>query len=998
MLVMPGRIASARLIAREQELEDLAAALELASETAVPRVVLVAGEAGVGKSRLIAEFADTVRASGGMVLLGHCVEVSQGDLPFAPIIEAFRDALHELPDDRRERVLGPAGVELGRLLPELSTGLPRTDGAEGGAFSQGRFFELISGVLDRLNDGAPTVFVIEDLHWADSSTRDLLGFLARSVSGTNLLIVAAYRSDEMHRRHPLRPFLAEMTRLSQVETIDLPRLSRESVVEQAAAILGSSPNTALLDRIFDLSEGNPFFVEELIAAGTMGNGEGLPHSVRDALMLRLETVREETQEVLRIAAVAGREVNHELLEEVVDIDGRSLQYALREAVERNILVADREAYSFRHALLRETVYEDLLPGERTGLHRAFADVLARAPELARRGATAAAELAYHYHEARDLSAALKASLEAARAAERAYGFAEAQRHYERVLDLWHNVPEAAELAGVDAIELLRAAADVCYLGGDMERAIALVRRALDQLDVSADPIRAGLTYERLGRYLWVLGRTEDAHEAHRVAVEVLPGDPPSAERARVLAGQAQILMLDARFSEATPYAEAAIEMARKVGAREVLGHALNTLGVAVATTGDPDRGIDHLLEARAIAEEMDNHDDLARTYSNLAEMYTIARRFDEAIADYRAGIELGERLGLSGTYGVWHHVDLAHILLPLGRWDEAEEVLGEIDQLPYDQVAGAMFVARARLSMWRGDLDAAATALHEARERLQFVSPPQSVGPLRATEAELALWRGVPIDARAAAARGLEQLARSEEHAHGIALCWFGLWAEADIATRARATRDEDAVKEAVALGEALLMKAQELQGPEGPLGPPTGPWADGVVPTLEAERIRLAGDADPKVWRRAAENWDALGDPFRAAYCRWRAAEAALVTGARAEAAGDLREAQEAASGLRARVLLNEIEALATRGRIGLERDEAEEPAHIQDPAAGTGLTARELEVLKLVAEGMTNPQIAETLFISQKTVSVHVSHILEKFGVSSRVEAAGVAHRLGI
>lgn len=780
--------------------------------------------------------------------------------------------------------------------------------------------------------------------------------------------------------------------------MELPRLSRQGVVDQAIGILGERPSVTLLDRIFDLSEGNPFFVEELIAAGGFSDAASLPHSVRDALMLRLDTVTEKTQEVLRVAAVAGREVHHRLLQDVVDVDTGSLNQALREAIERYLLVADRDTYSFRHALLREAVYGDLLPGERTELHRAFAEALENAPELARSGATAAAELAYHYHEALDLPAALRASFEAGRSAERTYGFAEAQRHYERVLELWRNVPDAAELVGSDQVEILRLAANAAYLHGDLARAANLVYKALELINPVTDRIRAGMAQERLGRYLWVLGRTEDAHIAHRAAVDLLPSDPPSAERARVLAGEAQILMLDARFAEAMPYAEDAISMAGEVGATEVLGHALNTLGLAVAYRGDTDVGIRHLLESRAIAEETGNYDDLGRSYTNLAEIYAIARKFDDAIADYREAFKADERLGIGGAYGVWHRVDLAHFLLPLGRWDEADELLRAIAYTTFDQVAGMVEIAKARLATWRGHLDVAAAALESARRLLEFVSQPQGVGPLHVTEAELALWKKRPMDARAAVAQGLEKVQDSEEHAHAIVLCWIGTWAEADIASKARATRDDAALERARSIAEQLAARANALDDLPA-LGPSAGPWAEGALPTRLAELARLSGDSDPDPWRRAVQVWDELGDPFRAAYCRWRLAEVLLIGRDRTSAVDELRRAHDAAQELEAHILLDEIAALATRGRITLEDEEVDAPGvEMRTPAEEAGLTARELEVLKLVAAGMTNAQVAETLFISKKTVSVHVSHILEKFGVSSRVEAAGVAHRWGL
>jgi DNA-binding CsgD family transcriptional regulator/tetratricopeptide (TPR) repeat protein len=997
---MPARISSGRLVGRDAQVAELVAATQRVVTESKPRVVLVGGEAGVGKTRLIEEMADRPELSAARFSLGHCVEISQGDLPFAPVVEALRQSLQDLPPDKQDAVLGGARDELTGLFPELGPDASRERTTGIVNFGQGRFFELLLGVLDRLG-GAPAILVVEDLHWADASTRDFLGFIARSTRTARLLVVATYRTDELHRRHPLRPFLGEIERLPTVESFEVPRLSRQQVADQIHEILGALPPIELADRVFQLSEGNPFFVEELLAAAERDEG-GLPRSIRDALLFRLEGVGEGTQKVLRVASVAGREVPHRLLEEVTEVEPHVLDESLREAVGRHLLVADqkRETYAFRHALLREAVYEDLLPGERTRLHRVFARVLESAPELAQSSANAAAELAYHFYEARDFPKALQASVAAGQAAWRSYAFAEARRHFERALDLWDNVSDAEGLAGLSRVELIGAAADSANGQGDPERASAHSRDALARLDPEVDPVATALTYERLGRFLWVLGKTGDAHEAHETAVELMKSEPPSAEHARVLAGQAQILMLSARFTESVAVAEQAIDMARKVDAKQVLGHAMNSLGVDKAYMDDPEKGIEYLREALGIAEAIDNYDDIGRAYTNLCELLMIAGKFEEGLAEYENALEVDDRIGLSRGYGVWHRADLANALVPLGRWDEAERLLDEIDFLPYDQVAGNIAFARARLATHRGHFEKAAGDLEAARGHLAFVLQPQSLGPLRIAEAELALWRKRPYEGREAVRTGLSELRMTEEKALAVALSWLGVRVEADISEIARAQKDDRELAASRDIAGDLLSEAKSVDLPESFFGPPTGPFALGCLATLDGEMSRLVGEPSSGAWEEAAEVWAGLGDPFQAAYCRWREGEASLLLGDRTNAAEALTSAHRTAAELRAIPLLEELRALAQRGRVSLEEPEETGGTSKKNASGGdgAGLTARELEVLKLVAEGLTNSQIAESLFISRKTVSVHVSHILEKFGVTSRVEAAGVAYRLGL
>jgi predicted ATPase len=579
------RVSSPELIGREEELATLADAVERAADGEFT-AILVAGEAGVGKTRLIAEMARRAADAGARILAGECVELAEGELPFAPLTTALRPVARDLGPAEVEAL--PGREELARLWPELGERGKEwisPDSALDEPLSQARLFEALLALLSSVGDEEPVVLAIEDLHWADRSTRDFLSFLVRNARDARLLLVCTYRSDELHRRHPLRPFLAELERRPTVERIELVPLSREELSALLEGVLGERPDGALLTDLFERSDGNPFFAEELLAASA--DGGAIPETLRDALMMRVEALSGPARGLLRTAAAAGRRVSHRLLAEAADLTEAELDDALRDAAAHHVLVRDADTYAFRHALVREVVVSDLLPGERSKLHVTLAEALTADPSLGE-GATGAAraEVAYHWWEARRLPEALTTLVEAGRAAEELYAFAEAHRHLENALDIWDEVEDAEARAGTDRAEVLSRSAENANLTGELHRAVALAQQAVDLVDAADDPVRSALNRERLGRYLWVTGESEAALESYHEAVDLMPADPPSPELARVLAAHGQILMLRGRPRDSRARCEQAIEVARSVGARAEEGHALDTLGVDISTLGD----------------------------------------------------------------------------------------------------------------------------------------------------------------------------------------------------------------------------------------------------------------------------------------------------------------------------------------------------------------------------------------------------------------------------
>jgi DNA-binding CsgD family transcriptional regulator/tetratricopeptide (TPR) repeat protein len=977
---MARRVSSSRFVGRDEELAALTDALRRAQD-GDGAAVLIAGEAGIGKSRLVAELEARAVDAGARVLVGECVDLPDAELPFAPVIAALRPLVRGRTEPELDALLGPARTELARLLPEVG---PAPAGDE--TPSQGRLFEVLHGVLGREGAAQPVVLVLEDIHWADRSTRDLLQFLVRNQRGERLAIVATYRSDEIHPDHPLRAVVGELQRSPRVERLELRRFTREELATQLEGILGESPEPSLLERILERSQGNAFFAEELVAAA---DGGGLPESLRDALLVRLQRLGGAALGVVRAAAVAGRSVDHRLLAAVAGLPAAELGAAIREAVDQQLLVGEGMTYRFRHALLREAVYADLLPAERATLHAALAAALDAHPELG-----APAELAHHSGAAGDDERALGAWVRAGREAERVRGTAEAHQHFEHALALWERVAEPERVAGIARAELLRRAADDAYLGGAQARAAELCRMALDELDVDAEPVAAALLYERLGRYVETAGAGgAGALEAYRRAVALMPAEPPSAERALVLAAEGQQLMLTGHPEESRQRCEEAIAVARAAGARAEEGHALNTLGCNLFYLGDGAGAEARLREAQAIAREAGDAEELARTYVNLAETLDESGRTEDGLRLGLEGARVAREHGLERSYMLWILPGAATRAIKLGRMDDADRWTAESAALPGTGTSVILVGdARGRLELRRGSFDVAARHLSMAHEAGRSAGYPMRLAPSAAALAELELWRGAPEAALEFVTETLGNAQGREYLNYTGEVRAVGARAHADLAQHARARREEERAARHAAEARALADRFDELLRTSFPLGEPPLP-VRGLAAQTRAEAARADHEVEP--WEAVIAAYEELGYPFEVAYARWRLAEALLEgDGDRERAAGALQAAHATAAELGAAPLVGELEALARRARVPLGAVAAE-PA---SSSADLGLTEREVEVLRLLVDGRTNREIGAELFITAKTVSAHLSHIFTKLGVSNRAEAAAAAHRLGL
>jgi DNA-binding CsgD family transcriptional regulator/tetratricopeptide (TPR) repeat protein len=989
-------VVSPVFIGRRDEKASLAAPMRRAAG-GEPAVVLIGGEAGVGKTRLVAELAGLASAAGFCVLTGQCIELGAEGLPLAPLVDALRALARMTPADELGELLGPAGPGLARLLPELWPGAATAASGEG--LQAGQVFELVLGLLGRLSATAPVLFVIEDLHWADPSTLDLAAFLVRALRAVPVLLVITYRSDELHRRHPLRPLLSSWDRVRSVDHIELRRFGRDEVAAQLAAILGGEPAPVVAEEVFGRSGGNAYLVEEIAGMVRDGGDPGdLPPSLRDVLLTRVDALSPAAQRLLRTASVAGRVVPDRLLAQVAGMGEAELFAALREAVEHHLLLVDHtgHSYAFRHALTRDAVYDDMLPGERGGLHAAYGEALEGDRALAGAAAAVPALLAYHWYAALDLPRALPATIEAATLAMASYAPAEALRHLERALEIWPRVADAGQRTGLDLVEVNRLAAEAAYRSGAVGRALSLLEAALTDLPPGFDPVRRAMLLERRGQVLRDASRPAESVTALEQALALLPPEPPARAHAIVLASLARSLTHITDMQAAADTATRAVAAARAAGAKDVEADAAITFGSASTYLDPSDPGLNSLREGVQLALAIGAPMIAMAGYVNLSDALELLGRHEEANQTAAEGLDLARQAGLMRSEGLYMMMNQAEPLLRLGRWTEAERVISQgLAVTPEAVFAGGLELWRAELAVMRGQLDEAATALRGARRAVGDTIDMQFVQPMHYMGALIALRRGDRPAARDTVAAGLVAGPASWGSRYTWPLLWLGTRIEADEATLARDRREETSA--------ASQQRRAELAALIEGLPAPT-PATAGYQALTAAEQARAAGIRDPGPWSAAVTAWRTAGEPFPLTYALLRLAEAQIATDDRGSAAAAVQEAYATADRLGMMPLAAEAASLAGRARLRLvpatpgtgRAEQAGQPA-TADELARFGLTGREREVLALLAAGRTNPEIARALFISVKTASVHVSNIMAKLGVSRRVEAAAIAHRLG-
>lgn len=961
------------MVGRHAELAVLVAALHDTAAGA-GRTVLVEGEAGIGKTRLVQRFLELAKERVARVLEGGCFPFLEV-VPYAAVLDILPSVFRQ--DDAMAGLPPDAGVPLD---PTLRT----------------RLFQRAADGLAEMAGSAPVVLVVEDLHWADDATVDLLMFLARALRSVPVLIVGTRRNDEPGQSAGLGSALTELVRAGRAERVRLARLDRAETSGLVTGILGANTDAGLVRRVLARAEGNPFYAEQLVAAG---GGADLPDTVQEVVLDRAARLSPPAQQVLRTVAVIGRQAAHSLLAHVIGLSAAELDGGLREAIAHQLLVVDGDRYVFRHGLVQDCVYGRVLPGERQTLHARVAAKLATQPEwaVAATPAAAAAELAFHWNAAGRADEAFGAALTAAAAAGQVYAPAEACTHYRRALELWDQVTDANRLAHESREAVLERAAEMASLAGHNGEAQELARTLLNRLDPERDPDRYALALRALSNYSWWGGDVDAAREQARELAHHIPPEPSEA-RALVLGYLALHHSVVGFHLQAIRFAEKAVATARTVNRPDLTAYTLLALGSPRAYLGCVD-GIDVIAQSLQISRQLESGRGTGVGLSNLTVSLILQDRSEEAAALAEDGIAELRRFGLHRSLALPVVTNLVEALVRLGRWNDADQVsTAALDDDLEPSAAAALRKSRARLLLLRGRYAEAAALLDAVADLIGREQDAQLGTRLAVVRAELCLWRGDWAGARTAVERGRVLTRDTDQVSELLDVCGLGARLEADAADAARLAAEpvdrasaHAAAAEHEAIAASFLDRIEVASGCQCPV-------YRRQLDLIRAEVSRFADPTSPQRWAALATS--AGTDQFRTAYARWREAEALLTThGARTRAIYALRAAEQTAVRLGAAPLLDRITDLARRARVDLAPP-GDPPTERLLPSTATrlGLTAREVEVLIHVGRGLSNAEIAHALYISPKTASVHVSNILRKLDVTSRVQAAAIAHRTGL
>ncbi|WP_350348226.1 AAA family ATPase [Agromyces sp. G08B096] len=975
-------VSSPAMVGRQADLAWLEGLLEEARQGA-PRTVVLGGEAGIGKTRLFREFIGRLGPD-VRLLFGQSVDLGDVAAPYAPVKAALRTLVAEIGAEAVLDAVGPGRPALIALLPELADADAAPASAQaGGAAAAGQLHEAIAVLLETVSRDRPTVLAIEDLHWIDVASLALLRFLMRALTSSRVLIVLTYRTEDIGRGHPVRGFLTEIERDRWVQRRELSRLTRAQVRKMARMLISDTPTDATIDSVYRRSEGVPFFVEELIGIDGCRDDTALPDTLRDLLLVRYERLPERAQHVLRLLSIGGVRVSHTLLASVYQGDPDDLDVALREAVLAGVLTVDRDDYAFRHALVREAIVADLLPGERGRFHARYAEAYeAMSASGTRR---LAAEISFHWLGAHDAVRAFPATIQAMREARASAAYATAAQLGERAISLWEVVPGAERMAGMGKIELMGRTASHLRNAGESERALALVKAALEECPGDDPQVPRLLRDQAL--VLANLGRPGATQLLERALEHLGDRDDPASLdlRATVLTTLAGRQMVSGAKTDSLETAREALAIALQVGAARSASVAKNIESISRAIRGEVEEALAGLEEARELARG--DGSALLRYWVNASDLHYLIGSHRQAVRLAEEGLERSREQGVERSSGVILASNAVDPLLALGEWERADELIDRALALdPSAQFTVYLHRARIWSLLWRGRLEEAAAVFAAVRPLMMplmelELQTRMSVGRVAA---ELALESGDLAEAwRRVAPIFEERLPLSP----GYTLPY--LWVGARVLAATEASIDETpAVADARHEAERLRAVLNGL-----PAWPTTPLWtaffeAELTEFTEPSERIRA--------WQ-AAERATEVPEShvFLAPYARFRLAEAEIAAGDRVAARASLRAAGDLAERTGVGLVASHVERVARAA--GLAGGGSPAPAV---PPTGGGeasadpslveLTARERQVLDLIAEGLSNKQIGERLFISGKTASVHVSAILRKLGAATRTEAA--------
>lgn len=989
--------ATTPLLGRVAELGVLTARLAAQSG-----VVLLGGDAGVGKTRLLVELAQTARAQGWRVLVGHCLDVADSLLPYLPFTEMVGRFADEDPEAAAwvlKRHPALASLAPGRRLH----GGPRQEDATladaVGALDRAAVLDAVHGALESLAERGPVLVVLEDLHWADQSTRDLLSYLCARPFRGPVVVVGSFRSEDLHRRHPLRPALAQWTRLPGVHRLELGPLPDADVrrLIRACAGHGAAEGARLPERevarIAARVEGNAFFAEELAAAWRSPEQQSVepsvPDSLADLLLVRLDSLSDTARAVVRAASCSGRRVSHGLLARVVGLSAEHLDQALREAVEQHVLVpAGGDAYAFRHALLAEAVYDDLLPGERTRLHAAYVAALEEGDIPA-----TPAEIATHARAAGDVATALRAGVDAGSEAMAVGGPDEAARHFESALGL---ATRPGSQVDVDLVDLVRRTAEAIIASGHAARAATLLRDQLDRPPRAwADDERATLLVLWAGAAL-LNELTVDPSVATAEALALI-GEEPSWLRAAALSLHGRCLAVRGDDEASVRHASEALVMAQRLDLADVAAEAATTLALVDDRAGDGETAVKALDAVVEAAERAGDVVALLRSLYNRGYVQLEWGLLAEAQASFAAAMRVAVDRGQPwAPYGFDARLMVALCAYLRGRWDEVLVVADVSGESPPADPEALLATLRMLVAAGRGDVAAlqAYPLIRGSweREPIGAINCAAAAMDLHGRAGDLDAVRRVHDEVVATIGRIWVPLFVARLRLAALELGWL-----AGAARGASRAERSALVTRGRSLGDVVEAVVSRVERQGRQLGPEGQAW----VARARAELCRLRWLAGEEAPPDLGEQWDDVtarfatyGHRYEEARSRLRAIEARVAAGQSVSDDADL--VRRAADDLGSPALRADLDAMIGGSPGSTSPRPARSPSGA--PASAPDLTSREREVLELVAAGLTNGEIGRRLFISTKTVSVHVSNILAKLGAGSRTEAAAVARQRGL
>ena len=991
----------APLVGRAQELERLAGLVGVPGPSGAPvgpGSVLLAGDAGVGKTRLLAELRDTAQSAGWQVVIGHCLDFGDSTLPYLPFSEIFGRLAADQPSVAAQLIdahpavarLMPGRRMMGDEHPADASHLASLD--RGDRMDRSVLFESVRAAMGDLASSAPVLVIVEDVHWADQSTREMLGFLFARRHDLPVSIVASYRTDDLHRRHPLRATAAQWGRLAGVTRLQLEPLPDSAVRTLVRALHPEPLPEREVRGIVRRAEGNAFFTEELVAGIERGGGP-LSWDLAELLLVRLDQLDDDARAVVRAASVAGRRVPHALLARVAGLGGPQFDAAVRSAVDGNVLIpTQRDGYAFRHALLAEAVYDDLLPGERVGLHASYAEALS-----SRDVEGTAAELARHARAAHDLATAVRASIQAGDEAMRVGGPDEATQHLETALELLGDASRAAQIApDVDRVQLTLRAAEAAMAAGRVHRGLALVQEQLSTLPHDAPAATRASVLLMAATIALVSDTTIDVLGLTAEALQLVPEEPASALRAKVMGVHARANLEHYRREEAARWAQASAEMALALRLPAVVAEATATLGYLDRRAGDA------LSSRAALQQSVRRARSAGDVSAELRGLYGLGAlayengELAEARTGYTAAFTLGRDRGRPwAPYALEGRFQAAQVAYAMGDWDDVMTLTDVTDASPPGVAEAWLAGGRLAVQAGRGQQESVDVLANlrpwwskegvvaiSCTPAIDLYGDAGDVESAKAVHDEIAatvtrLWQRETLHVQVRmAALLLGQLATAAGRGGGQARQELGRWGAEALATAQAAARWE--------------------HEPHGRPGPEGAAW----VARVSAEHARLRwlcgvdvpGDDElVDLWQQSVAAFEAFGHVFETARSQVRLA-AVLRASGRGDAAEPVVSAARAtATRLGAEPLLRELRLVGGTGPRARSAVADAGPADQQ-------LTAREREVLELVSLGRSNREIGQQLFISTKTVSVHVSNILAKLGAAGRTEAAALARRQGL